>query len=421
MRFFLALFFIFIIHQLSSQELRYEDVNYQGNIRTVQLYPEGSSLETTIESPVISIRQSTPLLLEFDVFARDFENFLVKLIHCNADWTPSRYSDIEILNEFNEFRINDFDYSFDTRAEYVHYWFTVPRVKISGNYLIKVYREGNEDQLILTRRFMVYSNRVTINTQVGQSLTISKQRSNQQIDFKIDYTGLEVRDPFTQIMPVIRQNQRWDNAIVGLKPTMFRQSFSELEYFYLSEETNFQAGNEFRFFDIRTLDFNGQGVAKVKTTEKEITANLYQEKPRAEFAYSEYLDINGQFIINNLDRQNSLSEVNSEYATVNFFLEKEQPLDEEVYVFGALSDWEKSDSNKMSYNSARGGYEGSLYLKQGWYNFIYLTDGDNPYALEGIHFETENQYEILVYFRPIGARGDILLGYENIQHNNRRN
>ena len=57
-------------------------------------------------------------------------------------------------------------------------------------------------------------------------------------------------------------------------------------------------------------------------------------------------------------------------------------------------------------------------LKQGFYNYLYYVDGaENPYAYDGNHFQTENQYEVLVYTRPIGERADLLVGYTEVQAN----
>jgi hypothetical protein len=48
-----------------------------------------------------------------------------------------------------------------------------------------------------------------------------------------------------------------------------------------------------------------------------------------------------------------------------------------------------------------------------------MPESEDPYLYEGSYFETENLYEILVYYRPIGALADQLIGYNNIIHNRR--
>jgi hypothetical protein len=73
----------------------------------------------------------------------------------------------------------------------------------------------------------------------------------------------------------------------------------------------------------------------------------------------------------------------------------------------------------MRYNNESGMYETSLYLKQGYYDYTYITtdmNGGNPSleSTEGNSWETENNYTILVYYRPLGARADELIGYTRI-------
>jgi hypothetical protein len=38
---------------------------------------------------------------------------------------------------------------------------------------------------------------------------------------------------------------------------------------------------------------------------------------------------------------------------------------------------------------------------------------------EGSHRETENQYDLLVYYRPPGSRADLLIGYQTVAVNSR--
>ncbi len=71
----------------------------------------------------------------------------------------------------------------------------------------------------------------------------------------------------------------------------------------------------------------------------------------------------------------------------------------------------------MIFNAATGTYEGSALLKMGVYNYAYVTlnrldhsSGPSFEFTEGNYFETENNYDILVYYRPLGGRADQLVG-----------
>jgi len=53
-----------------------------------------------------------------------------------------------------------------------------------------------------------------------------------------------------------------------------------------------------------------------------------------------------------------------------------------------------------------------MLLKQGFYNYEYWGDSpDDPNQIEGDHFQTENMYEVLVYYRPFQPMADLLVGY----------
>ncbi len=179
------------------------------------------------------------------------------------------------------------------------------------------------------------------------------------------------------------------------------------------------AGNQYRFFDLRTLNFVGQNVQEVKLEEDSAEAFLFPDKDRGREVFAQYPEINGNFTINNLEVEGGPSA--ADYVTVNFMVDTGRPINGDVYIFGALTDWKKGPQGKMVFDNETQMYTGSLFLKQGWYNYQYLVEGEvSPYLLEGSHFETENEYEIFFYNRPVGARADQLVGYRKILHNPQR-
>ncbi|HHU35332.1 MAG TPA: DUF5103 domain-containing protein, partial [Bacteroidetes bacterium] len=73
----------------------------------------------------------------------------------------------------------------------------------------------------------------------------------------------------------------------------------------------------------------------------------------------------------------------------------------------------------MEYDESREEYTKSLLLKQGWYNFQYvLVDAQgktDELMFEGSHYETENDYLIIVYYRNPRERYDRIIGYQSIK------
>jgi hypothetical protein len=101
---------------------------------------------------------------------------------------------------------------------------------------------------------------------------------------------------------------------------------------------------------------------------------------------------------------------------VRFFIHFPVPLGNgSLYIFGEMTHNQFTQEGMMTYNPQKRGYETEMYLKQGFYNYMYLflennsLKGDVTYV-EGNHFETQNEYMILVYYRQPGSVYDELIG-----------
>lgn len=397
----------------SSDQLRTEDYIYENTIHSVRLFPAGASQQSVLNSSVYDIRQRNMLTLEFDDLVEQAENYYVRLIHCNADWSKSTLTDIEYMQSFNEFLVEDYEYSFNTKTPYVSYRFRLPQVKLPGNYVLAVYRYPNKNDLLLTKRFMAIDNIVQVGLKTGLSSGISERMTNQQLEFTVNYNNYEIINPYQDVKVTLRQNQQWHNAIYNLKPTSIRENLSQLEYVHFNLENNFRGGNEYRYFDIRSVTFTGMNVGRVVEEGGRYHAFLLKDKPRARQAYSAYNDLNGGYIVENLEPGKDLRE--SEYVNVHFLLEMES-VNQDIYISGELTNRAFDNTNKMKYDAELKAYTGSLLLKQGWYNYLYYAPlSENPYLVEGSHYETENQYEVIVYHRAPGSRADMIVGYRNIQ------
>lgn len=176
-----------------SQEM--DDRIYIETIKTVGLYPgdpRGDDPRRMLNQPIIPLNSNLKLTLEFDELSNRGKNFRVKLFHCNADWSRSALSDVEFTYEYNDYPITEFQASFSTKVPYYHYVFQVPKVRVSGNYVLVVYEQ---QQPVLSRRFMVYDPKVRVSGQVRASVGIAEQRTAQQIDFSIEHKGFPLTSP----------------------------------------------------------------------------------------------------------------------------------------------------------------------------------------------------------------------------------
>lgn len=357
----------------------------------------------------------------FDDIAYDPEQYSVKLIHCDANWQKSALRDNDFSVSFNEYNVQEYSYSVNTRIPYIHYSFTVPRVTKSGNYLLKVYRNRNENDVVLTRRFMVYEELFVVGASIVPPTQSEDRRALQQINVAVNYSKVDMTDPTTQVKVIIRQNHRWDNAKLLGKPTFLNQNSKSIRFEPFDGSSTFKAGNEFRFVDLRFIRATGVNVAEVKVEETVIFANALADKPRPGGVYSQYLDLNGQYVVFTNDRPGGDPEVESEYMYTTFYLEAEPGKD--IKMLGALTGWGNSPEAKMTYDQKTGHYSTSLLLKQGWYDYQYgfvTPEGYDTSSIESSFFETENEYEVLVYYRALGSRYDQLAGYVYLQPNRRR-
>ncbi len=404
-------------NQNRDKKLVYDDRSYENEIRTVQLYPASNTARSIFQPPV-SVLGAGNLVLEFDDLVESHENYRVKIIHCNSDWTPSNLPSLDYLSDFNEFNITQFEYSTDTKIGYIHYRFRVPNVKLPGNYLLVAYRGNNESDIILSKRFMIYSPLVQINLLSNLTGISSTNRLNQQLDFTITYDNYELINPLENIKIVLRQNQQWHNAITTLKPAFFSEG--EMTYRFFNYENNFSAGNEYRFFDMRSLRYPGQRVENVDFSTRPTTVNIMPDGPRIYQAYAQYNDLNGDFYIQNQDTGGSSE---GDYLFTNFKLIAKEPINGDVYVVGKMNNYQMNDITKMEYDSKTRVYENTQILKQGLYDYKYLVKSDslNMNYLEGNHFETENEYEIFVYYKPPTLRSELLIAYKQITLNARNN
>jgi hypothetical protein len=385
------------------------DNTYEPSIRSVQCYPnqptEGNSL-----LPAVARMDSQNLLLEFDDLREQKNNYYARLMHCNFDWTKSTLMDLDFMHDYNEFPINDYGYSVNTHVPYVHYRYPIPAVKIPGNYLLMVYRDGNKQDLILTKRIVIFNGRVSFAPDDQISGLGNIRSTNQALNFVVNYSNVEILNPMGSVHVVIRQNQRWDNAKFDVKPSFIREDASQLEYRFFDMDKTFSGGNEFRFVDFRSLNSPGQNTLKIDKSHKPYDLFVALDGPRGSQAYSQYPDMNGSFAPANLD-YNDEPWISANYVQVNFGL-KSPKLKDDVYVIGAFNGWNKNAENKMDYDATQGLYSRRMLLKQGFYNYQYWVDSpDDPNQVEGNHFETENMYEVLVYYRPFQPNADLLIGY----------
>lgn len=421
--FFIQLFSTYIFAQNDSTYdyfkkdfFRYENAVYKPNIRTVQLAM--SSWELT--SPIIELNSEEKLKLGFDDIDINIKQYSYSIIHCDMDWNPTNISPTDYIDGYQDELISDYRNSFNTIPTYIHYQLVFPtdvmKITKSGNYVLKVFVNGNSEDVIISRRFMVYESKVTIDARIHQASIISDRNNKQEIDFNINYQGYTIANPYEDIKVVLMQNDRFDNYITKLKPLFTKQD--QLVYDF-DEDNVFNAENEFRYFNCKSLKLKTENINYFEYDSlKQAHVYLLNDESRSYKRYITRSDINGRYSIQGEFARNASTDC--DYVNVHFFLPYDIPVTNgNIYVFGGLSDWQYQQKFKMIYDEKHRRYTLIANLKQGIYNYeyVFLKDEEktgNASFIEGNHSESENDYLILVYHRTIGVFYDQLIACKRV-------
>jgi hypothetical protein len=370
--------------------------------------------------PVMSLQAQVPLILHFDDLRNNVQDYYYEIIHCNYDWTPTDISHFEYIEGFTQQPVRDYHYSSNTTQPYVHYQIQIPnedfQLKLSGNYIVKVYRGGDPDDVVLTERFVVVENTIQIDADIQKPSLPQYREEYQELVLQLHHRGMNVQNAYDEVKVAVLQNQNWTTAITNLKPAFVKD---ETLVYDLNEELMFPGGKEFRWFDIRSLRFN---TARIRLTEFVRDTFRVFVAPDDVRSYSKYIydkDINGQYAVEITEYPNE--HFQADYALVNFTLPFKAPLAEgsDLYIYGELTNWHLTPEARLNYDFDLKAYRGSLYLKQGYYNYVYaaqLQAGAQPTLglIEGNTFDAENDYQVLVYYRPFGTRYDKVIGYTSL-------
>ena len=380
-------------------------------VRSVKLSVMGAPLSM----PIVDIKAPGGVLnLEFDHLGDELRDYAYTILHCNRDWSFSELDQLEYIDGFTEDRITNIEPSFNTITQYTHYTLRLPNQNVrwskSGNYILRI-TDKEDDRVVLERRFMVVEPQWRIDASLTRTVMVEKSNTHHEIDFKVVTKNARISNAQNDVSAIVLQNGRWDNAIGPLKPYIERADGISFDY---QDVVIFPAGKEFRFFDIRTFDFRGDHVKTISDRGDYIDVTLRTDETRFARPIDFRPDANGRFIIENNNANQTL--LQCDYASVLFSIAQNMPIDEaDVYVFGALTDWQLKPEFKMEYSHEARAYYCEAILKQGYYNYQYVvldhrTGALDPDGLEGNWYETGNLYTLLVYYHPFGSRFDRLMG-----------
>ena len=393
----------------------YSVLSYSQNIKSIQLRALGDNVYTAI------VPLGTVLELSFDDLEADGKDYHYKIEHMTHDWKKSRLLSSQFIDGFDENTIINVTNSFNTLQSYTHYEVKIPNANTiitkSGNYLISVL--DDDDNILFTRKFVLYESAATVAIQASRSRNATTLNTQQTIEFSVNYPNLRINNPQQEINVVLLKNENWNETITNLQPTFFKPN--QFKYTY-SNKTNFWGGNEYLNFDSKFLRNKSINIVKIERGDVfQHYVYPYSYDPYLTYRYNP--DINGQFVFRTLEGNDARTE--ADYARMHFTLDAEEPFnDKKVHVYGAFNNFEIDDETELTYNFDDSSYRGSILMKQGFYNYTFATVDEfgnvDTNEINGSFFQTENQYTVIVYFKPFGSLYDRVIGMGSVSFNQNR-
>ena len=413
LRLFLAAIALWSPCALTAQSLSnqpYETRSFSDRFKTLRTQVEGRELFP----PIIDLNTNEHITISFDEMTEEISYLQYSLVHCNADWRPSALSELEYLDGFNTNPIEEFDFSIATFAHYVHYSLTLPnedvQFKVSGNYVLLVYPENEPERVLLQVCFSVYENNILVAPGVTSRTDIDYNREHQQVSVTLNTNNYRIQNPYNELKVSVTQNGRRDNEVIVNRP--LRVQGSQI-FFDHDRNLIFEAGNEFRRFEMVATRYAGLGVSNIYHFDPYYHVELTPVEPRSESSYLYDQTQNGRFVIRQSGANDSDTE--ADYFVVHFTLDSDPIPGGKIYIDGELTNHLYSPYNEMIYNPQTEQYEKTLLLKQGSYNYqyLFLPDGARTATaapVEGNCYQTVNEYLVKVYHRAPGERYDRLIG-----------
>jgi Domain of unknown function (DUF5103) len=418
--FLVGIFLLAITFFTKKSTAQLPDKVYYQNIATAQLFQYGNPAQL----PIYNLNGADRFELEFDDLDANFKSYYYTYQLCDYDWKPVNLSPFDYIKGFTQNRITTYRYSSIALTKYTHYQAILPERNSapskSGNYLLKVFLDGDTSKLVFTKRLLVVDPKATVAAIIVQPLGAQNFTTHQKVRFTVSMADVNAFSAAQQVKVVVLQNNRWDNSQKDIKPTFVRGNVLD----YTREDiAQFPGGKEWRWLDLRNFSIQSDRIDHADYGKTFTKMYMYPDLDRSAQRYIYYPDYNGTFNIITYDRINPLWQ--GDYATVkfNFAPPNGKPFDKkDIYVNGQFTNYELGEKNKMIFNDSTGMYEASIFMKQGYYSYTYTLLDENGIdklnLLEGNYWETENNYTILVYYKSFMDRADQLIGIGQI--NSRR-
>lgn len=385
-----------------------QHIVYDKNVHTLQV----TLNDNPLLPPVLRLGNSSYLRISWDEMSHDYHRYIYRIQHCNLDWNANTdLFESDYLHGTNGLPVEDYEHSFNTTQIYTHYSMTFPNkdvnVSLSGNYKLFIFDEDNSIETpVIEVWFCIIEEEMKLSMEVSSNTDIDFNDKHQQVSLKLNYSAISVTDPNSQIHAVVMQNRRPSRIVTDIKPNINKANGLEWTH---CDNLIFPAGNEYHKFEVLDVNHSGMNVDRMRWFEPFYHAILWEDK--VPNSYLTEKDHNGIFYPRTVDHE--ANNTQSEYLIVHFSLQSPR-LSKKVYVNGEWSNGEFAEECQMHYNEEYNLYEASILMKQGYYDYQYITDDGATTDTMGDFWQTENEYQAFIYYKEPGSRYDRIVGYTRV-------
>lgn len=355
------------------------------------------------------------LTLHFDRFDLAELNYTVHFQHCDYKFNASKLNTSEFQEGEDFLEITQFEPSFNTARDFIHYQYSFPNQDVqfllSGNYMLFV-KHPNTDSIVLQLPFYIVDNKVQVKGRITDATNPRFKFSHQNLNLSVNTGDCIIENPYSNFKVLVSQNNREDTIRELPPPSMVNGR--EINY-SSSDKLHFKAGKEFRYIDLRDIDNPEARIKEIKYIGNHALAILKEEPIRSFKSNISLADFNGKFQISTTQAEQIHSR--AEYVKVKVTLgQREQYNYDDIHIIGAFNNWQPSPESKLHYNGINKNYEVNLELKQGYYNFEFVTTAKGTFSpssrtlTEGHHPDTENDYYVYIYTIEPGQNHYSLVG-----------
>ena len=393
-------------HSMFGQDLKPIDTVYNKAVKSIFFYQNNEF----VFHPIFFVDREKNFELSFDLLEGSPRNLQYTFYHYDRNWQLSEIDHNEAVTGFEDLEIERYKASKQTLIPYVNYTISLPnrnfKFNYTGNYLLVVFDQSGE--LLFSRRIFVTSNTFGLVSKFVGPVDASKFRTHVGLELTLKTNNKKIINLDEELSLQVIQNDDYNSIKTLTDPAL--NMTTEFSYNKI-DGILFQGMKEYRRKDIRTVIHLTRDIDYWDERGGHYHCWLEHDKIRAYRPFYSDTDINGKFICTSNDVLED--NIRAEYVMVHFTLLSDIEFDDPVYIYGALSDFQCKEEFKMTYDETKKAYICQVLLKNGFYNYMYVLQDKNGKIniseTEGNWYETENDYLILCYYKPLGGRYDQLV------------